>query len=51
MVLYILRDEPLIMIEIEYVLYLRKKKDVPTSEMRHHTHKRNLWVTEKIVEV
>ena len=51
MVLYNFGDEQLIIIEIEYLLYLRKKKDTPKSQMRRHTHKPNLWVREKIVEV
>ena len=51
MVVYNLVDEPLIIIEVQYLLYLHKKKDAPKSQMRHHTHKPNLWVTEKIVEV
>ena len=51
MVLYSLRDDPLIMIEIEYLLYIRKMKDAPKRQMRHHIHKPNLWMKEKIVEV
>ena len=51
MVLYNLGDEQLIISKIEYLLYIRKKKDAPKSQMRHHIHKTNLWMREKIVEV
>ena len=51
MVSYSLGDEQLIIMEIEYLLYIRKKKDAPKSQMRHHTHKPNLLVWEKLVEV
>ena len=51
MVVYNLVDEPLIIIEVQYLLYLHKKKDAPKSQMHDRTHKPNLWSREKFMEV
>ena len=44
-------DEQLIIIVLQYLLYLHKKKDAPKSQMHDRTHKPNLWSREKFMEV
>ena len=51
MVLYNLVDEQLIIIEVQYLLYLHKKKYAPKSQIHDRTQRPNLWSREKFMEV
>ena len=47
----ILVDEQLIIIVLQYLLYLHKKKDAPKSQIHDRTQRPNLWPREKFMEV